>query len=113
MKLILVYALTSTLLLTGSPHRSETALDLAERIVREHHLLTPKQIRCMTLVERDDTTAKVGKVGVYERHDDECGGDPEITRRLFDLEIDRESGAAMWDNNLPDMEMRPIPSEKE
>jgi hypothetical protein len=55
---------------------------------------------------------RVAKVGVYERHDAKCGGDPEITHRLFDLEIDRKTGAAKWDNNFPDMEMRPIPNRK-
>ena len=66
----------------------------------------------MTLLERGDTTPRVAKVGVYERHDAKCGGDPEITHRLFDLEIDRKTGAAKWDNNFPDMEMRPIPNRK-
>ena len=39
-----------------------------------------------------------------------CGGDPEIMHRLFDLEIDRKTGAAHWDYNFPDMEMRPVPA---
>lgn len=112
MKLILVYALAPIFLLAGAPSGSE-ALDLADKIIRQHHLLTPKQIQCITLVGRDDTTARIAKVGAYERHDEKCGGDPEITHRLFDLEIDRQTGAAQWDNNLPDMEMRPIPNDND
>ena len=69
MKLILVYALAPIFLLAGAFSGSE-ALDLADKIIREHHLLTPKQIQCITLVERDDTTARIAEVGVYERHDE-------------------------------------------
>jgi hypothetical protein len=111
MKPILVYSFASMLLLASGPAGAgDDPFDLADKVIREHQLLTPKQIECMTLIERDDTTAEIAKVGVYERHDEECGGDPEITHRLFDLEIDRKTGAAKWDNNLPDMEMRPVPS---
>lgn len=94
----------------SGPVGADDSFMLADKIIREHHLLTPKQIQCMTLILRDDTTASIAKVGVYERHDEECGGDPEIAHRLFDLEIDRETGTAKWDNNFPDMEMRPVPS---
>ena len=109
MKLILGYSFASVLLLAGAPAAADDFFTLADKIIREHHLLTPEQIRCMTLIERDDSSANVAKVGVYERHDEKCGGDPEITHRLFDLEIDRENGVAKWDNNFPDMEMRPVP----
>jgi hypothetical protein len=110
MKLILVCSFASLLLFIGAQAwAEEDSFDLADKILREHQLLTPKQLQCVTLIERDDSTATIAKVGVYERHDDKCGGDPEITRRLFDLEIDRKTGAAKWDNNLPDMEMRPVP----
>ena len=91
------------------PAAGKDAFALADKIIREHRLLTPKQIECMTLMERDDSTETVAKIGVYERHDTKCGGDPEITHRLFDLEIDRKTGAAYWDYNFPDMEMRPVP----
>ncbi len=81
----------------------------AEKIIKEHRLLTAKQQRCMSLLYRDDSDAKTGKVGVYEVHDKKCGGDPHVSHRLFDLEIDMKTGAAKWDNNFPDMEMRPVP----
>jgi len=87
----------------------EAALARAEKIIKEHRLLTTKQQRCMSLVYRDDSDPQTGKVGVYEVHDKECGGDPDVSHRLFDLEIDMKSGAAKWDNNFPDMEMRPVP----
>jgi hypothetical protein len=108
MKPILSCSLAFMLLLAG-PVAAEDATTLADTIIREHRLLTPKQIECMTLMERDDSTDALAKVGVYERHDETCGGDPEIAHRLFDLEIDRQTGAAQWDNNFPDMEMRPVP----
>ena len=81
----------------------------AEKIIKEHRLLTAKQQRCMSLLYRDESDAKTGKVGVYEVHDKKCGGDPDVSHRLFDLEIDMKTGAAKWDNNFPEMEMRPVP----
>lgn len=100
------------LLIAAAPAGAEESFDLAEKVIREHALLTPKQIECMTLVERDDSTALIAKFGIYERHDKNCGGDPEIFHRLFDLEIERKTGTAKWDKNLPDMEMRPVPNRK-
>jgi hypothetical protein len=89
---------------------AKSALDRAERIIKQHHLLTPKQHGCTSLLYRDDeSSARTAKVGVYEVHDKACGGDPGVMHRLFDLEIDLTTGAAKWDNNFPDMEMRPVP----
>ena len=93
----------------AAPARAMDALDRAERTIKEHHLLSPKAQRCSTLVLREDSDERTAKVGVYEVHDKTCGGDPEIEHRLFDLEIDLKTGAAKWDNNFPDMEMRPVP----
>ena len=94
---------------SSSGAAEDAVLNRAEKIIREHRLLTAKQQRCMSLVYRDESDAKTGKVGVYEVHDKECGGDPDVSHRLFDLEIDMKSGAAKWDYNFPDMEMRPMP----
>jgi hypothetical protein len=87
----------------------DAVLNRAEKIIKEHRLLTAKQQRCMSLLYRDKSNAKTGKVGVYEVHDKECGGDQDVSHRLFDLEIDMKTGAAKWDNIFPDMEMRPLP----
>jgi hypothetical protein len=99
-------------LFLAAPVLAEDALLRAARVVREHGLLSQKQMRCMTLVLREDSTRAVTKVGVYERHDKRCGGDPAVTHRLFDLEIDAATGAARWDKNFPDMEMRPVPKRR-
>jgi len=88
---------------------AKSVLDRADDIIKQHRLLTAKQQRCSSLVFRDDSDERTGKVGVYEVHNKECGGDPDIMHRLFDLEIDMKTGAAKWDNNIPDMEMRPVP----
>ena len=61
------------------------------------------------LAGADESNARTVKVGVYEVHDKACGGDPDVMHRLFDLEIDLKTGAAKWDNDFPDMEMRPVP----
>lgn len=87
----------------------ERVIRRAQKLIKEHRLLTAKQQRCMSLVYRDDSDARTGKVSVYEVHNDACGGDPDFTHRLFDLEIDMKTGAAKWDNDVPGMEMRPVP----
>jgi len=86
----------------------EAAVRRADKIIKEHRLLTEEQQRCMSFMYRDDSDAKTAKVGIYEIHDKNCRGDPDIIHRLFDLEIDMETGAAKWDNG-PDIEMRPVP----
>jgi len=86
----------------------DAAVRRADTVIKEHRLLTEKQQRCLSFMYRDDSDAKTAKVGIYEVHDKDCGGDPEIIHRLFDLEIDMKTGAAKWDNT-PDMEMRPVP----
>ena len=87
----------------------DAAIDRAAKIIKEHHLLPAKQQqRCMSLMYRDDSDAKTAKVGVYEVHDKECGGDPDFSHRLFDLEIDMKTGAAKWDYNS-DAAMQPVP----
>jgi hypothetical protein len=91
------------------PASAQRALDRAERTIKKHRLLTPKQQRCSSLVLRDDSDARTAKVGIYEVHDKACGGDPDVMHRLFDLEINMKTGAAKWDNNFPDIEMRPVP----
>jgi hypothetical protein len=89
---------------------AKSALERAGRIIKQHHLLAPKQQGCSSLLYRDDeSNARTAKLGVYEVHDKACGGDPDVMHRLFDLEIDLTTGAAKWDNNFPDMEMRPVP----
>jgi hypothetical protein len=93
----------------GTPAKAQDALDRAERIIKEHRLLTAKARRCSMLVMREGSNRRFGMVGIYEIHNNVCGGDPAVEHRLFDLEIDMKTGAAKWDRNFPDMEMRPIP----
>ena len=88
----------------------EAARDkLAWRVVREHRLLSGKQLSCSTSLERPGSTDRLVKVGFYEKHDARCGGDPSVAHRLFDLEVDARTGRARWDGN-DDLEMRPVPS---
>ncbi len=95
--------------LAQTEDQAKAAFARAERIITQHHLLTPQAQRCSKLVLREDSNARTARVGVYEVHDKRCGGDPAVEHRLFDLEIDLKTGAAKWDNNFPDMEMRPVP----
>ena len=107
---LLAFALLTTTALPALA--ADDALTRAEKIITEHRLLTPNAQRCSTLVLRDDSNDRIGKVGVYEVHDAKCGGDPDVMHRLFDLEIDMKTGAAKWDDNFPDMEMRPVPKRR-
>ncbi len=108
--LALLGALSAALAQQDKPDPAEdAAIKRADTIIKQHRLLSEKQQRCISFIYRDDSNARTAKVGVYEVHDKDCGGDPEVSHRLFDLEIDMRTGAAKWDNNIPDMEMRPIP----
>lgn len=101
--LITLFALTAV-----AEARAEDGELRAFRLMRTHRLLTPEQARCVFLMRRDNSTARRLVVGVYEKHDRRCGGDPETTHRLFDLELDLRSGRARWDRNDA-IEMRPVP----
>jgi len=111
-------ALVALALLCGAPAvfaqqdkpdpAEDAAVRRADKIIKEHRLLTEQQQRCISFMYRDDSDARTAKVGIYEIHNKDCGGDPEIIHRLFDLEIDVKTGAAKWDNTS-DMEMRPVP----
>lgn len=98
--------------LAQSDRVAAAAFRRADKIIKDHRLLTPKAERCSKLVLREGSNSHIAKVGVYERHDQECGGDPDVEHRLFDLEINLKTGAARWDNNVPDMEMRPLPKRR-
>lgn len=108
-------ALATALLIVSvtltTPALAADAFTRAEKIIKDHALLTPKAERCSKLVLRDDNSKRIAKIGVYEQHNAACGGDPDVEHRLFDLEIDMKTGVAKWDNN-PDMEMRPVPKRR-
>ncbi len=108
MKIGTLYALVLIFAIVASPAAAQDVFDRAERIIEQHRLLTPKARRCSTLVLRDDSDDRIGKIGVYEKHDKQCGGDPDVEHRLFDLEIEMKTGRAKWDKNL-EIEMRPVP----
>lgn len=97
-----------TLVLSSTAAPAEDGEARAWRLIRGHRLLTAKQVSCVFLLPREATRARTVAVGVYEQHDRRCGGDPEITHRLFDLELDLRSGRARWDRG-DGFEMRPIP----
>jgi hypothetical protein len=86
----------------------DEAMRKATHIITQHHLLSRAELDCSTLV-LDASTKTVVAVTVREKHDRKCGGTPETAPRRFSLEINLKTGAVLWDNNYPDMEMRPIP----
>lgn len=103
-----VTLLLPALVLSAAGARAEDGEARAFRLMRERHLLTAKQLGCVFIMRRDESNARRILVGVYEKHDRRCGGDPEITHRLFDLELDLRSGKARWDRG-DGFEMRPVP----
>jgi hypothetical protein len=107
-KIAALYVRVLIFAIMAFPVAAQDVFDRAERIIGEHRLLTPKAQRCSKLILRDSSDDRIGKIGVYEKHNKTCGGDPNVEHRLFDLEIDMKTGAAKWDNN-PEMEMHPIP----
>ena len=112
MRIVLIVALVSAASVPAMADAVQDAFKRADKVIKEHRLLTPQQEKCSKLILRDETDKRTAKIGVYEVHDATCGGDPDAEHRLFDLEINMRSGAAKWDNN-PDMEMRPVPGRRQ
>jgi hypothetical protein len=106
MRLLLLLFIVALPTLAQAGEAARTAA--AWKALREHQLLSRQQHSCTYLLERDGSTDRLVKVGVYEIHDARCGGDPDVTHRLFDLELDRRSGVLRWDDN-PEQEMRRVP----
>jgi hypothetical protein len=57
----------------------------------------------------DNVSGNTVTVDDREKHNAKCRGDPITAPRRFSLELNLKTGAAKWDNNLPEMEMQPIP----
>ncbi|MDO4879517.1 MAG: hypothetical protein Q3966_09560 [Neisseria sp.] len=68
----------------------------------EKHKLTTLKTECLMFV--DEETAKSYLVDVREKHDEQCGGDPQTAPRLFSYEIDKRSGKMKTDAPAPDAE---------
>lgn len=86
-------------------------LERARRIIVDHRLLSAADLRCSTL-EQNRRDGETVSVMVRELHGGRCGGAEETAPRRFTIEINLNTGAARWDNNFPDMEMRPIPTSR-
>ena len=41
-------------------------------------------------------------VDVRENHSRKCGGEPAVAPRLFSIDIDLQTGTALWDGDDPD-----------
>jgi hypothetical protein len=80
----------------------------AFQAIRQHKILTPKEMECLSLVAFGPA-GRVVTVDVREnRSRSKCGGEPAAAPRLFSIDIDLETGGALWDGDDPG-EMRPLP----
>jgi hypothetical protein len=105
--------LTFLAALQGAAHAQDPALTKfmvreAEKIARDHHLLSTDELRCSTIIYRGFSSGSQ-RVSFLERHGNGCPGDPETRPRRFDIEIDFRGGNARWDGGSPDMSMQPVP----
>jgi hypothetical protein len=103
-----VPALACLIPLAAFAAEEDAIMQKAFRIITEHRLLSLAELACSSLV-LEEVTKSVATVIVRERHGGKCAGAPETAPRQFTMEIDLKTGAARWDNNYPDMEMRPVP----
>lgn len=90
------------------PRARTDSLGRAGAVIREHRLLSSRELAC-SFLEEDGSSKERVRVNVREKHNKFCGGDPSIAPRRFTLEIDLKTGVAYWDHNA-DMELRPIPN---
>ncbi|UDL93641.1 hypothetical protein LGH83_13830 [Lichenihabitans sp. PAMC28606] len=96
----------------AAPYRSyglsDSSLRFAEQIIISHHLLTPDQLACSTLVRGDKAIKEATEVVVLEKHGGACPGDPRLVQARFDLYVDEVSGSVQW--NIADpMVLQSIP----
>jgi hypothetical protein len=86
----------------------EKASRRAFQAIEQHKLLTPKEMECVLLIA-GGPAGRVVTVEVRAKHNRKCGGDPNIAPLLFSIDIDLKTGAARWDGDGYDSEMRPLP----
>jgi hypothetical protein len=90
------------------PRARTDSLGRAGAVIREHRLLSSRELAC-SFLEEDGSSKERVRVNVREKHNKFCGGDPSIAPRRFTLEIDLKTGTAFWDYN-GEMELRPVPN---
>jgi hypothetical protein len=109
--------LTFLAALQGAAHAQDPALTKfmireAEKIARDHHLLSADELKCSTIIYRG-LSLGAQRVSFLERHGNGCPGDADIQPlaqpRRFDIEMDFRGGNARWDGGSPDKSMQPLP----
>lgn len=76
----------------------EQALDLVMASVQTHQLL-PMPLECVSLIaEETDAASPDYHIGVYEKHNEKCGGDPATAPKLMQFQINKLSGELCTDS---------------
>ena len=79
--------------------REDAVVDRVSRAVVRHHLY-PKP-NCLDFTYQAEAVAHFDEVEVSERHDATCGGDPGVELRLFEVLVNRDTGAMYQDSTDP------------
>jgi hypothetical protein len=61
--------------------------------------LTPVPDQCLRFVV--DTGAETFSIEMRERNDEQCGGDPKTSPRLFSFVVDKKTGSLQTDAGSP------------
>lgn len=82
-------------------------IERVSAVIRKHRL-TSLADACLDYMVDDSDGATVD-IDVHEKHDKQCGGDPETSPRLFSFKLDRASGQLSTDAlDLADGDFQPI-----
>lgn len=92
--------LTALLLSTGAMAKPvknfDQAVDLVMKSVEKNKLTSLKQ-SCLSFMPSDETEVYY-YVDVRERHNEECGGDPETSPRIMSYQVHKKNGKLCTDS---------------
>ena len=83
-----------------SASEQDALIARAERAVREYQLSEVK-LACMKFVVATEPFQRFPTVDVHEVHNQECGGDPATSPRIFSVAFDDKTGAVWSDARSP------------
>lgn len=75
----------------------ERAIDLVEKSIIKNKLTTLKR-ECLSFDDNVDNHDAYYEIDVREIHNEQCGGDPEISPRLFSYKVYKQTGKLCTDS---------------
>lgn len=76
-------------------------LVLAVQAIQQHKL-TSLSTKCLRFgISRQPVNPEIAEIRVFEKHNAECGGDPQTQPRLFDMQVNKKTKQIWTDARTP------------